>query len=596
MNRLIHIAFLFVFMIPFSAVWAQQGNANETTFNNGRELLSLGKYGLAMQAFKPLTSPFAGNRYETIASFYYAVSAYNNQQQYVARDMFLQILQKYPNWEKLDEVNLWLTNIYLQKGDYKNGLNYASNIETKEIISEASLLKKNYLKNLNYEQLDSLLSVYPSDKTIASNLADKIIELPIAEQDRDYLENIVSVYELDKTKYRVEEELRSIKKDKYQVAVMLPFMLDELNGNTKHISNEFVIELYEGILMGISDLRGLGINVSLHLYDTKKDQSVTSRLLQLEELKHMDLIIGPLYPEPVKVVSDFAYDHQINMINPLSGNSEIIGNNPFAFLYMPSDVTVAKKAADYMAHTIENKNAFVFHGTSKRDSILAYSYKNEIEKLGFKVCYIEKVATEDAKNILDILTNTITIEFDASEFDSLIIEDKIEGNLRITEKDYLVIQPDSIGHVFIASNDPALVANTITGLETRGDTIMLYGSERWLDQRVVDLGGLERLNTHLIAPTYVDKTRSKYEGLNSICVESFNTYPTRNFYIGYEVIMTTGKMMHTMGNLFQFDPAINDFIPGEIFQGTLYGSENSNQIVPIIRFTDSELVITNPRF
>jgi hypothetical protein len=125
---------------------------------------------------------------------------------------------------------------------------------------------------------------------------------------------------------------------------------------------------------------------------------------------------------------------------------------------------------------------------------------------------------------------------------------------------------------------------------------MLYGSERWLDQRVVDLGGLERLNTHLIAPTYVDKTRSKYEGLNSICVESFNTYPTRNFYIGYEVIMTIGKMMHTMGNLFQFDPAINDFIPGEIFQGTLYGSENSNQIVPIIRFTDSELVITNPRF
>ena len=182
MNRLIHIAFLFVFMISFSAAWAQKGNANETTFNNGRELLNLGKYGLAMQAFKPLTSSFAGNRYETMASYYYAVSAYNNQQQYVARDMFLQILQKYPNWEKLDEVNLWLTNIYLQNGDYKNGLNYASKIETKEIISEASLLKKSYLKNLNYEQLDSLLSVYPSDKTIASNLADKIIELPIAEQ------------------------------------------------------------------------------------------------------------------------------------------------------------------------------------------------------------------------------------------------------------------------------------------------------------------------------------------------------------------------------------------------------------------------------
>ncbi len=170
----IQIAPLFVFLLTLNPAWAQSQDSNEARFNNARELMDLGKYGLAMQAFKPLTSAFEGNRYEKISSFYYAVSAYNDNQKFIARDMFLQLLQKYPTWEKLDEVNLWLTNIYLQEGDYKKGWSYASKIKNKEIIGEAISLKRNYLNNLNYDQLDSLLDVYPSDKEIATNLADKI--------------------------------------------------------------------------------------------------------------------------------------------------------------------------------------------------------------------------------------------------------------------------------------------------------------------------------------------------------------------------------------------------------------------------------------
>lgn len=595
MIKLNRIVLTLVFFFVSLVLWAQKNNPSDARFTNAKELMELGKYGLAMQAMEPLTASFDGNRYEKIASYYYAICAYQEGDISVARNMFLQILEKYPSWESRDEVNLWLTNIYLEQGEIQKAMNYASFIRDAEIKQEASSLKRTYFSEFSYEELDSLIQVYPSDKDIAKNLADKIIGLPISDQDRDYLENIVSVFELDKTKYRIEEELKSVKKDNYQVALMLPFMLNELRNNTIHLSNEFVIELYEGFLMGVADLKNRGINISLHLYDTKSDSITTTRITQLEELKHMDLIIGPLYPGPVKVVSDFAFNNQINMINPLSNNSEIIGKNPFAFLFMPSDETMARKSADFISSTFENKNAFVFYGDNSRDSTMAYAYKKEIESNGFEVCYINGVATENAKTILDLLTNTITIEFDASEFDSLVIGDDIQGNLRITEKDYLAIQPDSIGHIFIASNEPALVANTITGLETRGDTIALLGFDRWLDQRAVSIGGLNRLHTLLIAPTYLDKSKNKLEGLNSFYMETFNAYPTRYFYIGYEVMMTSGKMMNKMGNLFQFDPGINDFIPGEIFQGALYGSKNSNQIVPIIKFEDSELIVVNPR-
>jgi tetratricopeptide (TPR) repeat protein len=595
MDRIFRISFAVLLFFSLNLAYAQKINSYESEFNNGKELLNLKKFGLAMQAFKPLTNSMGGNPYQKIASFYYAVSAFGDEQTQVAKDMFLQIANKYPDWIKIDEVYLWLANIYLQEGDYNRGLTFASKIEKTDIGKSASELKRNYLRNMSYSELDSLLSLYPSDKEIAINLADKIAEKPIQDQDRGLLENIVSVFDLDKNKYRIEDNIQSVKKDRYQVALLLPFMHDEILENPKHIGNEFVIRIYEGILMGVTDLRSRGINVSLHMYDTKREGRTTEEILALDELKHMDLIIGPLYPEPVSLVSEFAFANKINMVNPLSFNSEIIKNNPYTFLFMPSEESQAEHAAEYLSNQLENKNLFIFHGVSRQDSVLAYSYKKEIERNGFTVCHIESVPNEEGKKILDILTNTMTIEFDASEFDSLVVEDKVVGNLTISEKDYLVIQPDSIGHVFIASTEPALVANTITGLETRRDTIMLVGLERWLDQRVISLSGLNKLHTHLIAPTYINKANPKYESLNSRYIETFNAYPTKDFYIGYEVMMSLGKLLKKSGNLFQFDPGVNNFIEGEIFQGFQYGERNSNQVVPIVKFEDAELILANPR-
>lgn len=574
---------------------AQSQGTYKSSFENGKELMSLGRYSLAMQALKPLAIDIDGSPYGKTAAFYYALSAYYDNQKALSKDMLLQLSSKYPEWTKIDEVNLWLTNIYFQENEFEKALTYASRIKSQEIFPEATKLKRNHLSVLGYEQLENLLGAYPSDAAIAEALADKIIAQPINEQDRDLLENIVSVYNLDSEKYRVDEKPKSIKKPVYQVAVMLPFMKDELKSNAKHLSNEFVIELYEGILMAVNDLRSRGVEIKLNLYDTKKSGKTTTQLLELEEIKHMDLIIGPLYPEPVKIVSEFAYKYQINMINPLSTNSEIVGSNPYAFLFMPTYEVQAKHMADYMSKIIKNKNTMIFYGTSDRDSVLAYAYKNEIENRGFTVSHIEAIPTDRGKKILDILTNSIKVEFDESELDSMPDLRNAQSNLRITERDYMVIRPDSIGHLFLASSDPALVANTITGLETRRDTIILVGPERWLDHRLVSLSGLSRLKTHLIAPTWIDKSNPKYEGLKALYKETFKAFPSKNVYTGYEVMMTAGKLFQKSGNLFQFDENINNLIKGEIYLGLKFGEENCNQVVPIVKFDQSKLVLVDPK-
>ncbi len=593
MTRNIYIClFMFWLFSPISGI-SQGTNTFESYFNNGKELMKIGKNQLAMQAFKTVIG--AENPYRNTASFLYAVAAYKEKQNFIARDMLLQLVNTDPAWKQIDEANLMLENLYLLDGNYKMAMTYASKIHDPLISKNAIGIKNNYLGSLSLAQLNTLLGLYPSDKQVAEAACDKIIQMPFNEQDRELLDNLVSVFELNRTKYRVDDQMKTVKKDRYHVAVMLPFLLDELKTNPRRLSNEFVIELYQGILLAVADLKSKGIDVKLHLYDTRKDSTYTAKLTQLEEMKHMDLIIGPLYPGPVKVVADFAYMHKINMINPLSTNSEIVQNNPYTFLFLPTEEVTAKKLATYTTETIANKNAIIFHGQTNRDSVFAKTYREEIERHGFKVNYMEGIDKDNGKKILDILTNTRTIEIDASELDQPIKQSSLQGNLRIAEMNYLTLKPDSIGHVFIASNEPSIIANALTGLATRGDSIRIVGTERWLEHRIVSLEGLEKQKAILAAPTYFERTNPKYESLTTLCKETFKVYPTKNFFIGYEMMMTTGKLLKMHGTLFQYDPTYKKPIAGEISQGVHFGKKNCNQIVPITTFEKGDITLAQPQ-
>jgi len=593
MTRNSFIFLIVLWLSSFSMGIAQNTNTFKSYFDNGKQLLSIGKNALAMQALKPVIS--AENPYRETAAYLYGIAAYREKQNFVARDMFLQVVNINPNWKQIDEVNLWLTKLYLLDGDYKKAMDFASKIQNNAITKNAIELKRNYLDELSYEKLNSMLSDYPSDAQVAQAVCDKIVEMPFNLQDRELLENLVSVFELDKTKYRVDDQLKTVKKDRYHIAVMLPFMLDELKTNPRRVSNEFVLELYEGLLLGISDLKSQGIDVKLHLYDTRRDSSYTANLAQLDELKHMDLIVGPLYPGPVQVISDFAFRNQINMINPLSSNSEIVTNHPFAFLFNPSDEMAAKKLADYASNAITNKNLMIFHGLTNRDSATAIAYKTEIESLGFTVNYMEGIDKDNGRKILDILTNTRTIEIEESVPDQPLKQSNLQGNLRISEMSFLTIKTDSIGHIFIASNEPSIITNAVTGMATRGDTIRIVGTEKWLDHRVISLEGLDRERAILSAPTFFYKERPKYESLITACKETFKTYPTKNFFIGFELMMTTGKLLKKHGTLFQYDPTYKQAIPGEISGGVLYGDENCNEVVPVATFTIGDIVLQKTR-
>ncbi len=574
--------FILLFLLGFQA-YSQDGSSFLQKYQNGKELFKMGRYGLAMQAFKPLTSSFNENPFIRQANFYYGVSAYYENQIEVAKSSFSYLKSNYPNWDQMDEVNLWLIKCSLARDNFVEAILSFEDLKKETSIEcGTDLLLSGLSKQKSYDSIQSLYEKYSHNKPVAIRMANAIAALPLLEQDKALLFSIVDKFDLDTEKYRLIEISDSKKKKSYTIAVMLPFMLGDLENNRSNIRNQFVIDLYQGFMLGKEELKTMGIQLDVLAYDTEKSVTKVEKLLSKPELQHVDLIYGPLYPEPVKLTNQFSFDYKINMFNPLSGNSQVIGNNPYSFLYMPSYETIGEYAARIVDKKAPRKNGLIFYGEDEKDSIMAFNFKKKMLEDGDSAVHLFKIGDANSKRIIQILTAGAEVELSVDE------------NNTVTKTNLFKIPKDSLGFVFVASENASLAASTISALETRADSIFFIGHEKWLSSQIVSLEALERLNCHMLAPGYVDKKSSQYQYFENTFKEKYHTLPTSNACMGYETAMILGRLMHKYGNHFQFDYE-DSSVKTELSDKYVLNHENDNQYIPVIRFEDSELKKVNLR-
>jgi hypothetical protein len=575
---------------------------------HGWEMFKIGRYEMAMEILKPLTLPVNKSPFTPYAGYYYSLAAYNQGYHYLAEEMLKYILREYHDWEQNDYLRFWLVNIYMTEREYSNGLSFAARIHNPGIKEQTDeLVRKELYEIDSMERLISLYKEYREYKAVGEVLADRIVMQPILDQDRVLLNTLVRKFDLDGDKYNIIDEITSVKKSEYNIAILFPFMLADIVPNQVARGNEFILDLYEGMKIAQSDLKSKGVNLNLYAFDTKMDSTVTRNLVRSGQLNGMDLIIGPLYPDPVKIISEFSFDQRINMFNPLSTNSNLISNNPFCFLMKPSAERQAREAGQYITSRLDNPYGMIFYEDSDRDSVMAYSFLEQIKEDSFHIIQLKKITSPDSVNVYNYLTHKVKFsDLAYSQEDSLrlvreyMLEDFMEdyirqgrGNNNENEPEILMVSPDSIGYIFIASNSELIGANTISGVETRGDSILIIGNESWLNFKSLSLEQLEMLNIILIAPGYVKRDNYRLENLNMKIIEAVNKLPNKYHYTGYELLYFVGEMLNSYGVYFQTGMSKIGKYPGIVFEGFDYSEGNDNAVVPIIRFDNSEFKILN---
>lgn len=574
MKLLLMASFVFILLLSFNPY--TQAQDFERQYKIASDFFKEGKYNLAMTAFNPLVTYDKDNHYSEYASFYYALSAYKQNYPSVARDMFIQIKKLYPTWVKMDEVNYWLATLYFEQREYFQGLLVLKSIQSPTYQEDITQLKRHFLMSMDdTETLTMMLEEHPQDAEVGRALARAISKQPYSKQDKIQLESVITKFNLNRDEFAQVDELAPLFKERYKVSLLFPFLARTLEPTTATKRNQYVLDLYHGMKLAKDTLDKQNIHVDLLAYDTEynaQDLEPLKKLLETDELKSSDLIVGPLFVQENSLVQEFSEKYKINMINPVSNRNEFLGENSFAWLYQPSNETLGVKSAEYLNAHVKNKNCIVFYGDTPDDSVMAAGFIRTAGVLGMKVVLVQEYSKESSGAI----TPTLATETEFDEFKNPI---------------QFKMKRDSVGSIFIASDEPLIYSKVFSAVELRADSTIIMGNENWLLNPSLDYEKLERLHIVMAAPNFASAYNPDFIRFRKKYIQMYGVIPSYYARVGYEFTLFTGHMLGKYGVYFQKGFEQESFIRGNLVKGYGFQQSNNNQAFSFIKFRNGELAV-----
>ena len=177
-------------------------------------------------------------------------------------------------------------------------------------------------------------------------------------------------------------ELMYKEKEKYSIAILLPFFLDKGAGYSETVS-DLATQFYMGAELAIDSLRKLGFNSKVFFYDSQNDTNVIKAILKKTEFATMDMVIGPLLPDKMGVVARWCKQNKVKYICPVAANSDILKDNPFVYAAIPSDLTLMDGAAKYLLNKAGQEQIILVKPTGEKDKMLYDRFRATYMSLPF---------------------------------------------------------------------------------------------------------------------------------------------------------------------------------------------------------------------
>lgn len=187
-----------------------------------------------------------------------------------------------------------------------------------------------------------------------------------------------------------------VQKKNIRIAFLLPFMTEQTK---KETALERFQNFYAGALIAVKKAKENGISFEIYTYDTDKTEEKITELLNIPDLKSMDLIIGPAFSNQVPQLASFAKENKVMTLIPFSSKIADIETNPYLFQFNPGSETEIK----YLANQFKDKWNNVYpvfaeiQGISQMDEgkIKVEELKKELKKMHKSFGMIEFNSTEN---------------------------------------------------------------------------------------------------------------------------------------------------------------------------------------------------------
>ena len=366
------------------------------------------------------------------------------------------------------------------------------------------------------------------------------------------------------------ELINKPKKNKYNVGLFLPFHfegldqlnIDELVMNKQDFpeSEQLALDIYDGLKQAADSLKTDEFSIDFKLYDSGDiDSLVIVKLIKTEEFKNLDLIIGPLYNSPFKIVAAEAKKYQIPCVSPLTQQNKVLFDNVFTSKLIPSNNTLLQGLADYCADSLSKENIVLVNNGNVKD----------LQNIkAFKSYYNQKVkdTLSEVKGVIGAKT---------------------------------VYKADKVNYYIVLTENEAFISDFLTQLNIFSDkkeNIHIIGLRKWLNYDNLDLEYFNKFSFICVAPYFVDEEKAFVQKLNTAYIQKNGCNAGDYYYLATDAGLYYFNLLKQSGSAFS---AVLDDLPkkGTCINFNFTHPNNStgfeNQSVQIIRYNDYKLKKVN---
>ncbi|WP_428666220.1 ABC transporter substrate-binding protein [Runella sp.] len=559
MRKSLLLICLFPFMLHAQGVDATY----EREYKRGVALYKSGDFASAISALTPLTARKYTHGLAPFAHYYWSLATLKTNRLAESRQMLMQLRERFPDWKKMDDVRYVLADIAFQEKQFGEALDYLEEISNASVKKETESLKRFYVNKLqDIAYLKSLNRQHPSDKTVALALIDMIQRTSNEKSDLELSDQLTNRFGAVASKPStavspVRQGGNNLQKGYYNVAVALPFRLQEFNPNQRARSNQFAFDMYEGMKLAKMKLQQEGILVNLFTYDVGNDPEDMLNVVNNANFVQTDLLIGPVYNEPAKLAADYAETNNVFFIHPTSLATDILVNHPNTLLLQPSFERQAQQGFDFMrSQPSPIRKVAIYYGSTRRDSTLAAAYRIKATDAGYQ-----------------------TIDFRKTR-------EKLDSAATITEL-------NKPGHVAVFSSTETDGTKVMNMLTKRRLTVPLLASSLAFNMQNIVPAALAGREVYIIDTEFIDTSKQSVRDFQMNYLTKRNTIPSVYSMQGYDAVLFFGRLLHKYRNQVRSGLDTRTYNDDYLLSGFNYKSSNDNQMVPIVKMDDMRWILAN---
>ncbi len=532
----------------------------EKQYQAATQLVRIGDYERAKTDLNIIIQH--GGSFAPYATYYYALATYRQKNWPLTRLMLKQLMSQYPDWKRHDDAYYLYAAVCFESALYVEGFQYVGRISDPELRDDIDKLERFFLPKItDLTHLKTINRDAPDNRNVGLRLMDRIQQSSTDRADLELSDELTNRFGIPTTPVNkpvaattttpVGRYVRNPAKGYWNVAALLPFRIDEFGQNQRGRTNQFVYDWYAGLKMAQAKLQTEGITVNLFAYDIDNDLAKARELINNEAFLQNDLVIGPLYAEPNRVVTAFAKQQNMVIVNPIATNADLLVNQPLAFLVQPSVMQQAKKGVAFMRDLGGPRQAAVYFGTARKDSVLAIAYQTELKRQGIQVVDFLKVTGKSSE-------------------------------MATALKPKIANRP---GHIFYATSSEADGSHLLDALSRLGLNVPVLVTSTGFDYYQASLSTFTRRDLYLLYPDFMDTDRPSVEQFRDAFLAQWHIIPSVFAAQGYDTLLFFGRQLARTGlPLRNIRSDTDDYV----LSGFNYTQSNDNQSVPIVKFEGSK--------